>query len=90
MSIPSPQSSNNFESIPRKTRILQDIYEELGAHSNYALFTYQSTFFEKKIKHEQWIKDMDEEIGSIERNETWDLVDLHREKKCVGVNGYIK
>ena len=28
---------------------------------------------------------MDEEIDAIERNNTWDLVDLSDDKKCIGV-----
>jgi hypothetical protein len=50
----------------RKTRSLQEIYEELDNHSNFALFTCQPTFFEEEIKEEHWVKAMDEEIDSIE------------------------
>lgn len=34
----------------------------------------------KPIKDEQWVKEMDEEIDSIKRNETWDLVDFPKDK----------
>jgi len=44
------------------------------------LFTYQPTFFEEAIKHEQWVKEMDEETNSIERNETWYVVELPKDK----------
>jgi len=76
----SPQSSNNSNSIPIRLISFQDIYEESSAHSYYALFTYQPIFFEEAIKHEQWVNSKDEETNSIERNETWDVVDLPKYK----------
>jgi hypothetical protein len=37
-------------------------------------------FFEDVVKHEAWSKEMDEEIASIIRNETRELVDHPTEK----------
>ena len=33
------------------------------------------------IKDENWVQAMDEEIETIEKNNTWDLVDFLKEKK---------
>jgi len=54
----------------RKTRILEEIYEELDNHSTFAFFSCQPTFFEEEIKEEHWVKAIDEEIYSIESNDT--------------------
>jgi hypothetical protein len=94
-SIPTSQSSS--ESDPtiaslrsRKTRSLREIYEDLDVHSNFALFTCQPTYFEEAIKEENWVKAMDEEMDSIEKNDTWDLVELPEGKDCIGVKWVYK
>ena len=46
--------------------------------------------FEEAIKDERWIQAMDEEINSIERNDTWDLADLPKDKDCIGVKWVYK
>ena len=59
----------------QKTRSLKEIYEqrdeELDIKSNFALLSYQPINFEEEIKDDAWIKAMDDEIDSIEKNETW-------------------
>ncbi|GKD34806.1 hypothetical protein Tco_1250315 [Tanacetum coccineum] len=39
--------------------------------------------YDEAIKHEKWVKAMDQEIQSIEKNETWQLVDLPEDVKCI-------
>ena len=39
-------------------------------------FSCQPTYFEEAVKEEHWVQDMNEEIDAIQRNNTWDLVDL--------------
>ena len=39
----------------------------------------------KKKSDENWVQAMDEEMDSIEKNETWDLVNLPNEKNLIGV-----
>ncbi|GKC26902.1 retrovirus-related pol polyprotein from transposon TNT 1-94 [Tanacetum coccineum] len=41
--------------------------------------------YDEAIKHEKWVKAMDQEIQSIEKNETWQLVDLPEDVKCIEV-----
>ena len=48
--------------------------------SNFSLFTQDPLYFEDAIKEEHWINAMNEEMESIKKNDTWDLVDLPKEK----------
>ena len=41
-------------------------------------------------KSEEWITTMEEEMLSLEKNKTWILVDLPRNQRVVGANGYSK
>lgn len=38
-------------------------------------------FYEEAVKEEHWVKSIEEEIDSIERNGTLDLVDLPKDNK---------
>lgn len=42
-------------------------------------------FFEEAVKHEKWKKAMDAEINSIEKIQTWELVDVPSGAKIIGV-----
>jgi HrpA-like RNA helicase len=41
-------------------------------------------FFEEVKKDEQWIKEMEEELSQIEKNETWELVPRLKDKNVIG------
>lgn len=41
--------------------------------------------FEEAVKNDKWKKAMNLEIETIERNNTWYLVDLPKDAKCIGV-----
>lgn len=63
----------------KKTRTLREIcdqHEDLALHSNFALFSYQPIYFDEFVKDKNCVKEMDEEIESIEKNDTCDLVDF--------------
>lgn len=66
-------------------RSLKYIYDDLDVSSNFALLSFQRSSFEKAIKYENWLQDMDEEIEAFEKNNTWDLVDLPNDKKLIGI-----
>ena len=51
----------------------------------FALITYDPVNFEESIKDEVWVKVINDEIEAIEWNDTWELVDLHKYKDCIGV-----
>ncbi|GAU32405.1 hypothetical protein TSUD_220940 [Trifolium subterraneum] len=46
--------------------------------------------FEDAVKSKKWLDAMNEEIESIERNNTWELVDLPHGKKAIGVKWVYK
>ncbi|RDX88105.1 hypothetical protein CR513_30341, partial [Mucuna pruriens] len=46
--------------------------------------------FEEVVKHEKWRKTMDSEINSIEKNQTWELMDLLTGAKKIGVKWMYK
>jgi hypothetical protein len=64
---------------------LYDHNEEVDQISNFALMACDPVSFDEDAKEDVWIKAMDEEIDSIEINNTWDLVDLPKGKNNIGV-----
>ncbi|URE13018.1 Retrotransposon protein [Musa troglodytarum] len=46
--------------------------------------------FEEAVEKEEWRKAMKEEINSIEKNETWELMNLPKEKKAIGLKWVYK
>eukprot|EP00253_Pinus_taeda_P029158 PITA_29158 len=46
--------------------------------------------FEEEIKDKKWIEAMDEEMNAIERNKTWELVELPKGKEVIGVKWVYK
>jgi Reverse transcriptase (RNA-dependent DNA polymerase) len=46
--------------------------------------------FEEASQDEKWRKVMDEEINFIEKNETWELVELSKGQKVIGVKWVFK
>ena len=59
--------------------------DEVDQVSNFAFIACDPVDFDEAIKKDVWIKAMDEEIDAIERNNTWNLVDLPNDKNCIGV-----
>lgn len=57
----------------------------MDVSSNFALLSFQPSSFEEAIRDENWLQAMDEEIEAIEKNDTWDLVDLPKDKNLIGV-----
>ena len=51
-------------------RTLKDIYDDLDFSSNFSFFSFQPSSFEESIRDENWVQAMDEEINSIEKNDT--------------------
>ncbi|GKU87792.1 hypothetical protein SLEP1_g2133 [Rubroshorea leprosula] len=59
--------------------------------NHFALFVdCDSLTYEEAVKEEKWQKAMAEEIGSIERNQTWELTDLPEGHKTIGVKWIYK
>eukprot|EP00253_Pinus_taeda_P015702 PITA_15702 len=80
----------------KKFRNLSDIYEQEaaneGMNSLFALYCHvdDPIHFEDVIKDKKWIESMDEEMNAIERNKTWDLVELPKGKEVIGVKWVYK
>ena len=75
------------------TRILSELYdqnEEVDRVSNFAFIACDLVDFDEAVKKDVWIKSMDEEIDAIERNNTWNLVDLPDDKNCIVVKWIYK
>ena len=59
--------------------------------SNFALFYIADPIcFEEAIKYESWKNARDEEIEAIEKNQTWQLVNLPKGKDAIGVKWIYK
>eukprot|EP00253_Pinus_taeda_P010970 PITA_10970 len=61
-------------------------------NSLFALYFHvdEPIHFEDTIKDKKWIEAMDEEMNAIERNKTWDLVELPKGKDAIGVKWVYK
>jgi hypothetical protein len=82
----SRNSSSELQN--QRTRSLREIHQQLDdidQHNLFALMSCQPTSFKEAAKEPHWVQAMNQEIESIEKNKTWDLVDLPRHKKSIGV-----
>uniref|UniRef100_A0A2N9G9X7 Uncharacterized protein n=1 Tax=Fagus sylvatica TaxID=28930 RepID=A0A2N9G9X7_FAGSY len=78
--------SNDVERPPRKVRSLSDIYQSC----EFALFSSEPQTLEDAVKENVWANAMDEEIASIKRNQTWELVDLPNGRGVIGLKWIYK
>jgi transposase InsO family protein len=77
----------------QRTRSLREIHQQLDdfeQHNLFALMSCQPTSFKEAAKEPHWVQAMNQEIDSIEKNKTWDLVDLPTHKKSIGVKWVYK
>ena len=68
----------------RGTRLLANIYQSYNAA------VLEPTKFEKAKNNPKWIDAMKEELRMIEKNQTWELVDMPKHKKPIGVKWVYK
>lgn len=87
---PNSQSGDESSNGKRKMRSMKDIYDDLDVISNFALLSFKPSLFEDAIKDGNWVQVMDEEIEAIEKNDTWDLIDLPKDKNRIGVKWVYK
>lgn len=76
---PSTRTSSDFETPPGKVRSLRKIYEACDV----AFFVCEPQNFDKAVKEEVWIKAMNEEIKTIEKNNTWKLTNPPEGKEVI-------
>ncbi|GKU98653.1 hypothetical protein SLEP1_g11627 [Rubroshorea leprosula] len=72
----------------RKVKSLVELYEQTQrcqmAHVE------EPSCFEEATQNRKWCKAMDEEIKALERNQTWELVDLPKDNKVVSLKWVYK
>ena len=91
-------STSTSSASERGTRFksLNEIYEQEAANESmnslFALYCHveDPIHFEEAIKEKKWIDTMDEEMNVIEKNKTWELVDLPKGKEVIGVKWVYK
>ncbi|KAH9293910.1 hypothetical protein KI387_040891, partial [Taxus chinensis] len=88
---------SHFRDTPGKTRSLREIYEQtqgdenVDLYSDFALFSHDDPiYFQDTFANEKWVKAMDEEFDSFEKNRTWDLVSLTEGKSVIGMKWVYK
>lgn len=80
-----PQRLNDFE------LIADDVVNSEGELIHFALLAESKPVsLEETMKNHKWIHVMEEELQSIERNQTWELVDLPVQKKPITVKWVFK
>jgi hypothetical protein len=88
----SSSSHSDLDSYHNHERMgsLHDIYDQDDIVLHFSFFSSQPTFFDEAAKKKEWVDEMNNEIEAIERNNTWDLVDLPAYKNSIGVKWVYK
>ncbi|KAK0589362.1 hypothetical protein LWI29_013222 [Acer saccharum] len=92
---PLPIERDFSDMMPRGTRSLEDLYEnteqvEEDITLYCLLMTSDPVSFEEANQEEKWRSAMDDEIRSIEKNKTWELTNLPKSRKAIGVKWVYK
>jgi Reverse transcriptase (RNA-dependent DNA polymerase) len=86
----SSGSSDEAEAEPRNPRF-RDLYETTGEMYLVCLLADAKTIsFEEAVRDPKWKTAMDEEMKAIEKNKTWEMTDLPKGHKPIGVNWVYK
>ena len=56
----------------------------------FSFLSTQPTHFEEAVKEKNWLDAMNQEIAAIEKNHTWELIDLPKDKTRIGVKWVYK
>jgi hypothetical protein len=64
--------------------------DDIDQHNIFSLMSCQPTSFKDTYKEPYWVQAMNQEFESIEKNKNWDVVDLPRHKKSIGVKWVYK
>lgn len=89
--IPSTASSCTGHGAPKRYRLLTDMYQNteevhippqdlMMIHSN-----DERTLYREASKQREWVEAMDAELASIEKNNTWKLVNLPKNGRAIGL-----
>ncbi|KAJ4812770.1 polyprotein [Rhynchospora pubera] len=79
---------------PQRFRTMSDLYgatERIDGENLFCLFANDENLsFEEAIKEKKWIQAMEEEINSIEKNDTWEFATLPSGHQAIGVKWVYK
>ena len=73
--------SSNAQNISRRFRNLTDVYESCQL----SCFVVEPVSFEEASKHIEWRQAMEVEMTMINKNQTWELVNLPAGKHAIGL-----
>ena len=89
-----PSLEESSSERPCRMRNLQELYEVTTNQDNLTLFCLfadcEPIGFEEAVQSKKWREAMDEEIQAIRKNDTWDLADLPKDHKAIGVKWVYK
>lgn len=76
---------------PRRTRLIRDLYEETEAVDElYLMGVDEPGSYRQAVKNDNWRQAMEQEMESIEENETWKLMKLPPGQKTIGLKWVFK
>lgn len=87
----SETTDDENEPIQPRMRSMQDLYDSTSeVHLICLLADAETIAFEEAVRDEKWQAAMNEEIKAIERNQTWELVELPNGSQPIGVKWVYK
>nr|GEU33305.1 hypothetical protein [Tanacetum cinerariifolium] len=92
---PRTASSSIGGAAPKRFRLLTDLYnqtEEVELHKELMMIRSdeEPVTYAEASKRMEWVKAMDSELASIEKNNTWSLVNLPKNRKAIGLKWVYK
>jgi Reverse transcriptase (RNA-dependent DNA polymerase) len=70
---------------PQKTKTLQELYE-----TTHVLYVADPVTYEEAAEKDEWLLAMNEEMSAIKQNQTWQLVELPKDRIAIGVKWVYK
>jgi hypothetical protein len=93
-SSPVDTQAESPTSPPRKTRSLKEIYETSRYANDHFAFVSSANVepvnFKEACLAEPWLKAMEDEMSQIQKNDTWELVELPHGRSSIGVKWIYK
>ena len=89
---PSTASSSTGGGAPKRYRLLTDLYDETEEIDELMMIRNdeEPVSYTEASKKREWVEAMDAELSSIEKNKTWNLVDLPKNRKAIGLKWVYK